>query len=79
MTPKGNPTPHNNPPNSVLNVPADPDSDPSLSDSPMSYPSDSSDGEYSKQRRCMKENKNNCQSKNSFNHPIKSAQSLQPR
>ena len=28
VTPKGNTKPHNNPPNSVPNVPADPDSDP---------------------------------------------------
>ena len=33
MTPKENPTPCNNPTNPVPNVPADPDSDPSSSDS----------------------------------------------
>ena len=32
MTPKGNPTSRNNPPDSVTNVPADPDSDTILSD-----------------------------------------------
>ena len=76
MTPKGNPTPRNNPPNPALNVPADPDADPSLSDSPLSYPSDSSDGEYSKQNQCMKKNKKNCQSKNSSNDPIKKCAKL---
>ena len=59
-----------------MNVPADPDSDPSLSNSPMSYPSDSSDGEYSKKMRCMKENKKNCQNENSFNDPIKKCAKL---
>ena len=60
MTPKGNPTIRNNPPNPAPNVPADPDSDPSLSDSSLSDSSYSSDGEYSKQRRCTKKNKKNC-------------------
>ena len=37
VTPKVNPTPRNNPPNLILNVPADQDSDPSLSYSSLSY------------------------------------------
>ena len=42
VTPKGNPKPHNNTPNEVPNVLAEPDSDPSLSDSSSSDLSDSS-------------------------------------
>ena len=49
MTPKGNPIPHNNPPNMVPNIPTDTVSDPSLSDSSLLDSSDSSDDEYSKQ------------------------------
>ena len=36
VAPKGNNKPCNNPPNSVLNVPSDPDADPSFSDSSSS-------------------------------------------
>ena len=71
VTPKVNPTPLNNPPNPVPNVPADPDSDPSLSDSYSSDSSESSHGEYYKRRRLTKNNKNKCQSKTSFDDPIK--------
>ena len=46
LTPKGNPTPRNNSPNMVLNLPSDPDSDPILSDHSLSDSSDSSDDEY---------------------------------
>ena len=49
VTPKVNPTPCNNPPNPVPNVPADPDSDPSSSYYYFLDSSDSSDDEYSKQ------------------------------
>ena len=76
VTPEGNPTPHNNPQNPALNVPADPGSDPSFSNYSLSYPSDSSDGEYSKQRQQMKNYKKNCQSKNSFNDTIKKCAKL---
>ena len=48
VTPKGIPTPHDNPPNPVPYVPADPDSDPGLSYSSMSNSYDSSDDEYYK-------------------------------
>ena len=47
MTPKGNPTPCKNPPYPVSNVPADLDSDPSLSYSSLSHSSDSFDDENS--------------------------------
>ena len=57
VTPKRNPTPHNNPPNPVPNVPDDPDSDPTLSDSSLLYLSDLSDYEYCKQRRRAKKEK----------------------
>ena len=48
------PTPHNNPPNMLTNIPADPDSDPGLSDSSLSDSSDSFDDEYYKRIRCEK-------------------------
>ena len=76
VTPKGNPTPRNNPPKPAPNVPDDPDSDPSLSDCSLSESSNSLDGEYSKQRRFMKKNEKNCQSKNSVNDPIKKCAKL---
>ena len=50
MTTKLNPKPRYYPPNPVTNVPYDPDSDPSFSDSSLSDSSDSSDDEYYKQR-----------------------------
>ena len=43
VTPKGNPTPRNNPTNLVQNIPADPDSYPSFSDSSSLGSSDSYD------------------------------------
>ena len=70
MTPKGNHTPRNNPPNLVSNVPAEPDSDPSLSYYSLSDSSDSSDGEYYKKIRHEKKNR----SKVRFVDPIKSEQ-----
>ena len=48
VKPKGNPTPRNNPPNLVPNVPADPDSDTSSSYSYSLYSSDLLDNECSK-------------------------------
>ena len=49
VTSKGNPTQHNNTPNTVLNVTAEPDSDPSPSDYSSLGSSDSSDDYYSNQ------------------------------
>ena len=43
VTPKGNPIPHNIPPNTSPKILADPDSDPSLSDDSTSDSSNSSD------------------------------------
>ena len=60
VTPKGNPTPRKNPPNPVTNVPADPDSYPGSSYSSWSNSFDSSEDDYSKQVKCMKNNKNKC-------------------
>ena len=54
MTPKENPTQHNIPPNLVLNVPADPNSDPGFSDSSFLDSYDSSDEKYYKRRRYTK-------------------------
>ena len=71
MINRGNPKPHNNRPNTVPKIPDDPDSDPSLSDSSLSKPSDSSDDEYYKQRRREKNDKKKLQSKTRFNDPIK--------
>ena len=48
VTPKGNPTTSNNPPNTVPNVPYDPNSAPILSDSSLPELSDSSDNKYYK-------------------------------
>ena len=50
--------PHNNPPNTITNVPADPDLDTSLSDSSSLDSYDSPDDEYYKQTRHAKKNKN---------------------
>ena len=57
MTPKGNPKPRKNPTNMVPSVPADPDSDPSFSDSSLSESSDSSDEDYYKQGKCSERDK----------------------
>ena len=54
MTPKGNPTPRNNPPNTVTNVPSDPDSYPTLLDYSSLDSYDSSDNDYSKKMRHIK-------------------------
>ena len=78
VTYKGNPAQRNNPPNPVPNVPDDPDSDQSFSYFSSPYLSDSSDDDYSKQRRRTKKNKNKRQSKTIFMTISKSAQSLQP-
>ena len=60
VTPKGNLTSCNNPPNLVPNVPSDPDSDSDLLYSSSSNSSDSSDDEYYKQRLHGKNNKKKC-------------------
>ena len=57
LSPKVNPKPRNNPPNTVLYVPSDLDSNPGLSDYSSSESSDLSDGEYFKQIQCVKKNK----------------------
>ena len=57
MTPQGNPTPQNNPPNPLSNVPSDPYLDQSLSDSYSLDSSDSSDDKYSKRRQHTKNDK----------------------
>ena len=59
MTPKGSTKPHNKPTNLVPYVPADPDSDPILSDSSSSESFDPSDCEYYKQILCGKRTKKN--------------------
>ena len=79
MTPKVNHNPHNNPPNPVPNVPADLDSDPSLSYSSSSYSSDSSDDEYYKQRRRAKKGKNKRHGKTRLYDPIKKCTKLKSR
>ena len=58
VTPKGNPTPCNNPPKLVLNIPPDPYLDLSLSDFSLLNPSDLSDNDYYKQILCSKKNWN---------------------
>ena len=78
MKPKGNPTPHNNSPNTVPNLPADPDSDPSFPYSSLLYSSDSSENEYYKQKRCAKNNKINARVKCVLMTLLKSAQILHP-
>ena len=70
MKPKGNPTPINNPPNPVPNLPADPYSDSIFSDSSSSDSSDSSESEYLKQVGRTKNSKKKRQSKKSFNEAI---------
>ena len=70
VTPKVNPTPRNKPPNPVLNIPADLDSDTSSSYYFLSYLSDSSDRNYSKWRQRTKNNNNEHWSKY-FQQPYK--------
>ena len=57
VTPRGNPRTRKNLSNSVPDVPAEPDSDPSYSDFSSSDSSDSPDDTYYKRRRRAKENK----------------------
>ena len=57
--------------NPVPNLTADPDSDPSLSDSYLSESYDLSDDEYYKRRRRAKKGKKKRWSKFFFNNPIK--------
>ena len=57
--------------NAVLDVPYDPDSDPSFSYSSLLDPSYLSDERYYKQRRRAKKNKNKRWIKTHFNDPIK--------
>ena len=71
MTDECNPTPCNNPPNIVLNVPDDPNSYPSLSDYFLLNSSDSSDAGYTKRERHTKKKKMKRCSKKGFNDPIK--------
>ena len=77
VTPKGNPTSYNKPPNPVRKVIADPDSDPSSLDSSLSDSSDSSDDEYYKIRRRAKRIRINVGVKRVLMTLSKSAQSLQ--
>ena len=71
MTPKGNHKPRDNPPNPWPNLPADPDSDPNLSDSSLSESYDSSDDKYYKQGLCAKKDKHKLRSKTRFDEPMK--------
>ena len=57
MTLKENTKPHNNIPNSIPYVPADPDSDPSLSNSSSSDSCELSESEYYRQMRRVKKDK----------------------
>ena len=57
VTPKGNPTPRNNPPNPVTNIPYEPYSEPILSDYSLTDSSESSDDECDKIRQLSKNNK----------------------
>ena len=76
VTQKVNPTPRNNNHNLVPNVPDDPDSDPSLSDSSLLGSSYSSDDKYHQIRLRAKKNKNKRQSKTRFSEPIKKCPKL---
>ena len=79
MKPKGIHKTHDKPPNPVPNIPADPYSDPSFSDSSSSESYESSDDEYYKRMQCAKKYKKKLYSKTHFNDPIKSVKSLHPR
>ena len=79
VTPRGNPKPFHNPPNTVLNIPDNPYSDPSLSYHYLSESSDSSDNEYYKQIPHAKNDKNKCQSKTHFDKPIKKCANITAR
>ena len=78
MTPKGNPTLRNNSSNPAPNVPTDPDSDPSLSDSSLSDSYDSPDGEYPNKGDVQKRMKITAKVKIFSMTLSKSAQSLYP-
>ena len=71
MTPQGINKPHDKPPNPVLYVPADPDSDQIFSYYSLSESSDSSDDKYNKRRQHKKKDKKKRRSKTHFNDPIK--------
>ena len=71
MTPKGNHTPCNNPPNLVPKLPADLDADENSSDYSLLDTSDSSDDKYYQIIRCAKNNKKKRQSKTYSDHLIK--------
>ena len=71
VTPKEITKPRNKPPNLVLYVPADSDSNTSLSNSSSSEPYDSSDDEYYERRICAENNKKKLQSKTRFDDLIK--------
>ena len=71
QTHKINPNPYNNPPNPVTYQSADPDLDPSSSDSSFSESSDSPDDEYYKRIWRAKNDKNKRQSGARFDDPIK--------
>ena len=73
---KVNPMLRNNPPNPVPKIPADPDQDPSLSDSSLSDSSDSSDEEYYKQKQRANKDKTKCRIKTNFDEPIKKCAKL---
>ena len=76
VTPKVNPTPHNNQHNTIQNVPANLDSDPGFSDSSLLDSFDSSYDEYSKQGQLTKKSKNKHQNKTRVQNPIKKCANL---
>ena len=76
VTPKVNPTPHNNPPNQVPNVPDEPYSYPSSSYSSLSDSSDSSDDYSYKRGQRRKNNKNKFRSETRFHDPIKNCANI---
>ena len=76
MTRKGNPKPHDNPPNPVPNLPSDTDSYPSLSYSSSTDSYDSSDDKYYKRRRRAKKDKNKRLSTARLYDPIKECVNL---
>ena len=78
VTPKGNPKPRNNQPNTVPKIPAEQDSDPSWLDYSLTESSNSSDDAYYKQRQRAKKDKKKCQSKTCFGNQSKSTRILQP-
>ena len=77
--PKGNPTPFNNPPNPVPDMPAYLDSDPSQSDSSLSGSSHSPNDNNYKRRQCANNNKNKLRNKTCFHDPIKKCANLKAK